>query len=191
MKLSTTTVALAAAWAPFALAHSCDGYKHGHNLFVRDPDMADHEARLAQRYPGANARVLTGKALEAELARRDLARRQNDHSETATPTSLPAEITSVKVWNTLPSTNQARLTGMCRVRPWQTLSVAKTIPTPSRPPLCQPPTKLASLHRSTVPLRFPRVRIDAAKKWPCTSLTGAVWTSSNRRQRLSRSRHTG
>lgn len=80
--------------APGAMAHAgCESYQHGHNLFARDPAMAEHEAQLAKRYPGANARVLQGAELEAELARRDLNRRQ----ASSRSSSLPAEVTSVDV----------------------------------------------------------------------------------------------
>lgn len=86
--------AAALAVAPTALAHAgCDSYQHGHNLFARDPAMADYEASLAKRYPGANGRVLSGADLQAELARRDLNRRQQQSSSK----SLPAEVTSVDV----------------------------------------------------------------------------------------------
>jgi len=124
LKLATAAAALAAP----VFGHSCDGYQHGHDLYYRDPGMAHHEALLAKRYPEANARVLQGSELRAELARR-----QESNED------LPASLTEVDTEAVSHIRSGTEYTATISTTPLPTTYEAGSPPSslPSAPPLPQ------------------------------------------------------
>lgn len=86
-----TTIGLVALAASLQMvsAHSgCDGYRHGHDLFRREPSQEVYYKALEARFGPVPARVLTDPAdIAAHEKRRSLKKRQN----------YPASLTSVNV----------------------------------------------------------------------------------------------